>query len=1374
MIDNVSLLEYAPTTLLLVGGVALLARYINGGRKYGPLPPGPKPYPIIGNALDIPFKRPGQAYLELSKKLGSDIVHLYALGNRIIVLNSREALDELLEKRAAIYSDRPDFPTIDMLGWDYNVAALRYGDPWRQRRRICQQNFKAQTAHRYHPIQIRKVHDMLVGLVDTPERFEDHNKMLSISIPLTTMYGYEVKSLDDPVIVAADRGIELGIKVFSPGGSLVNLFPPLKHVPWTWTQRMAKEVRHHSSEMKRIPMEALSKDMENGTAIPSLMADFLEKKQTVGATAAEEKVLLDIANTVYAGIIPPNNLKLVITHTNRLHYSTKTLIYQLMMHPEIQVKAQAEIDRVLGSPARLPTFEDRPSLPYIEAMYREVLRWCPPLPIGAPHCNIEDDWYNGYFIPKGTAVFANIWAINRDEKHYGPDAYEFNPDRFLDANGNLNDNDRILAYGFGRRVCVGKHVASSTVRPFTLPGRYLYIKLQQMWLIIASVVACFTLRKPKDEHGNEIEINHEFDEDGILSRRKHGPLPPGPKPYPIIGNALDIPFKSPGQAYLELSQKIGSSIIYLSALGNRILVLNSREDIDELLERRAAIYSDRPDFPTIDMIGWDYNIATLRYGDPWRYRRRICQQNFKSQTAHKYHPIQIRKVYDMLVGLLDTPERFDDHNKMLSISIPLTTMYGYEVRTLDDPVITAADRSVELGAKLISPGGSLVNLFPPLKYVPWTWTQRIAKEAKHFSNEMRRIPVENLKKEMKLGTAIPSLIGKFLEHKQTIGATAEEENAMLDIANTVYAAAADTTISATRTLFYQLMMHPEIQVKAQVELDHILGSPARLPTFEDRPSLPYIEAIYREVLRWCPPLTIGSPHCTTEDDWYKGYFIPKGTTVFANIWGVNRDEKRYGADAYEFNPDRFFDENGNLNDDNRILAYGFGRRVCVGKHIASGTMWLTIASVLACFNLKKPKDKDDNEIEINHEFDEDGLLAVPVPPPQTPSTMSKSTLWPASTISILLGIGGLSLLARYSLQKKDRHLPPGPKPRFIIGNALDIPYKQPGQKYLEYSKELGSKLFIRFLMITITQYALVLNSREDVEELFERRAAIYSDRPEFATVDLLGWDYNVAILRYGDLWRRCRRICQQLFKVQTAHQFHPVQVRKVHDMLVGLLDDPDRASISISLTTMYGYEVKSLDDPVIVAADQSIELGMKVFSPGGSLVNLFPPFKYVPWTWTQRMAKQVRYLTNEMKRIPMEALAHDMARGEAIPSMMGDFLEKKQTSGVPVAPEEEKLMLNIANTVYAGASDTTISATKTLFYQLVMHPEVQAKAQAEIDRVLGSPARLPMLEDRPSLPYIEAIYREVLRWCPPLPNGVAHCNTQDDWYKGYLIPKGES
>lgn len=156
-------------------------------------------------------------------------------------------------------------------------------------------------------------------------------------------------------------------------------------------------------------------------------------------------------------------------------------------YPEAQKKAQDEIDAVIGT-HRLPTWEDRPSLPYVEALYREVMRfvfspllcharsdlvtcrWHPVTPIGVPHATLEDDIYNGNFIPKGTAVVANIWfvqlqtcivisshvymrtyrAMTHNENAY-PDPYSFKPERFFTSDGTLNDDDTILAFGFGRR-----------------------------------------------------------------------------------------------------------------------------------------------------------------------------------------------------------------------------------------------------------------------------------------------------------------------------------------------------------------------------------------------------------------------------------------------------------------------------------------------------------------------------------------------------------------------------------------------------------------------------------------------------------------------------------------------------------------------------------------------------------------------------------------------------------------------------------------------------------------------------------------------------------------------------------------------------------
>ncbi|KAF8957568.1 cytochrome P450 [Flammula alnicola] len=457
---------------------------------------------------------------------------------------------------------------------------------------------------------------------------------------------------------------------------------------------------------------------------------------------------------------------------------------------------------------------------------------------------------------------------------------------------------------------------------------------------------------------------------------KHVPYPPGPKPRFLIGNLFDLPTIDAAETYVEWGEKYNSDILHASVLGNHILVVNAREEAAEIFERRSTKYSDRPVVPTLQMIGWEWNVALIRYGEDWRMHRKICQQNFRQEAAPKYNQVQLKKMNSFLQGLIESPEKFEDHIKMFSVSIPLSMMYGYEVQSVDDPCVEAADESVNLTAQLLVPGGSFVNIFPFLRHVPqWfpgATSQKTAARVRMLTQHMMSIPLNRLKKRMVDGTAPQSLVSDFLERKATVGASEKEEFAINNVAWTVYGAASDTVISASGTFFYAMAIHPEVQKKAQEEIERVVGT-MRLPNFGDRRSLPYIEAIYREVLRWKPPIPLGVPHSLTEDDYYKGYFIPKGTTVFGNIWAMTHSEDRY-ADPHSFKPGRFFDDDGKLNGDDHILAYGFGRRVCVGKHVASSTLWLLISSVLAAFNIRKAQDELGNEIEIKGDYGDYGLL----------------------------------------------------------------------------------------------------------------------------------------------------------------------------------------------------------------------------------------------------------------------------------------------------------------------------------------------------------------------------------------------------------------
>ena len=194
------------------------------------------------------------------------------------------------------------------------------------------------------------------------------------------------------------------------------------------------------------------------------------------------------------------------------------------------------------------------------------------------------------------------------------------------------------------------------------------------------------------------------------------------------------------------------------------------------------------------------------------------------------------------------------------------------------------------------------------------------------------------------------------------------------------AAGAETTPTTLTWWALAMIVHPEFQKRAQAELDEVVGR-SRAPTFSDAPNLPYIQALVRETLRWRPPLPLGVPHSTTKDDFYDGMFIPKGTMCIVNIWQCHRDPAFYGDDAESFNPERFLDVHGRIvpgpaeTRDEGHSAYGFGRRICVGKNLANESLFSAIATVLWAARLERDRNSSGEEGPLDTDtFVERGMV----------------------------------------------------------------------------------------------------------------------------------------------------------------------------------------------------------------------------------------------------------------------------------------------------------------------------------------------------------------------------------------------------------------
>jgi len=190
----------------------------------------------------------------------------------------------------------------------------------------------------------------------------------------------------------------------------------------------------------------------------------------------------------------------------------------------------------------------------------------------------------------------------------------------------------------------------------------------------------------------------------------------------------------------------------------------------------------------------------------------------------------------------------------------------------------------------------------------------------------------------------------------------------IDVNTRPSAAGFETTSTTLKWWVLAMVVFPEVQRRAQAELDAVVGR-ARLPTFADALRLPYVRAVIKEVLRWRPAVERGMPHKTAEDDWYEGKFIPKGAACMANVWHCNRDREIFGDDADDFKPERHLDAKREevlpgpreTNGEGHV-SFGFGRRICVGKHLANDSLFIMTARILWAATLKCARDENGKEL----------------------------------------------------------------------------------------------------------------------------------------------------------------------------------------------------------------------------------------------------------------------------------------------------------------------------------------------------------------------------------------------------------------------------
>ncbi|NXH32351.1 CP2D3 protein, partial [Myiagra hebetior] len=412
---------------------------------------------------------------QLQKKFGN-IFSLQNCWTNMVVLNGYKAVKEALVHKSEDFADRPDFPIYEHVGYGKNsagIAIARYGHVWKELRR-----FTLSTLRNFgmgkKSLEERVVEEagFLCSAIKSEEgkSFDIHillnnavcNVICTIAFGDRFDYGDETfKKLSELVQIALHE--ETG---FLP--ELLNAVPILVHIPGL----PQKAFRGQKKFMDFIDV-VIDKHMKTwDPAHARDLTDVFLKEMEKGKAAEENGFHYKNLRLVAADLFTAGSE----TTATTLRWA---LLYMLL-HPEIQSKVQAEIDKVIGR-GRPPTMKDQASMPYTNAVIHEVQRSGDILPVGLPHKTYRDTELQGFFIPKGTTIITNLSSVLKDETVWEK-PHEFYPEHFLDANGQFVKPDAFMPFSAGRRVCLGEQLAR-----------------MELFLFFTTLLQKFTFVLPEDQ-----------------------------------------------------------------------------------------------------------------------------------------------------------------------------------------------------------------------------------------------------------------------------------------------------------------------------------------------------------------------------------------------------------------------------------------------------------------------------------------------------------------------------------------------------------------------------------------------------------------------------------------------------------------------------------------------------------------------------------------------------------------------------------------------------------------------------------------------------------------------------------------------------------
>ncbi|KAJ7537215.1 hypothetical protein O6H91_12G103500 [Diphasiastrum complanatum] len=459
-------------------------------------------------------------------------------------------------------------------------------------------------------------------------------------------------------------------------------------------------------------------------------------------------------------------------------------------------------------------------------------------------------------------------------------------------------------------------------------------------------------------------------------------LPPGPVGLPFLGNILSL---SPPiyRCFANMAKTYGPIMtVWMGRVPN--IVVSSAELAKEVLKTHDHVLASRPSPIIAEIMNHPgYDVVWTPLGNQWRNTRKLCVNELLNPTGlSKFLPIRMDECKRLMAAIESAgngskPVILRNHLWITMIN-SFTRMLAGKRYSMDEPgkldregleVKQIVDEALRLGSAFNI--GDFIPLFRKLDL------QGYEKKLKRFRSRMDGL-MADLRKVHEQHGLQQEKENDFLDTILKVKAQYELDD--VTIANVLWNmifAGSDTTVASLEWTMAELLIHPKKLVKAQKEVDSVVGSNRPIEE-DDLPKLKYLNWAYKEALRVHPPTAMLLPHLSTEACTIAGYNIPPGTVIHVNAWAISRDPA-YWQDPESYLPERYEAEDVDMRGfDFRLLPFGAGRRGCPGIQLALNSSVLLLANLLRKFNWHLPPGIHPQDVDMTEAFGIVQNMNVPI------------------------------------------------------------------------------------------------------------------------------------------------------------------------------------------------------------------------------------------------------------------------------------------------------------------------------------------------------------------------------------------------------------